>query len=55
MKEKVTSHYGDEEEEYKDPAKKPKLEKGVRNENKFGRVKNGRVVQIRIEMSNAIG
>ena len=44
VKEKSTGHLGYEEEEYKDPAKKPKLEKGGRNENNFGRVKNGRFI-----------
>ena len=44
MKETKTSHYGDKEEKYKEPVKKPKSEKGVRNGNAFGSDNNHKVI-----------
>ena len=44
VKEMATSHRGDEEEEDKEPAKKPKSEKGGRNGNAFGSANNYKVV-----------
>ena len=44
VKESKNSHSGDEEEEKKEPANNPKLEKGGRDGNAFGRANNGKVI-----------
>ena len=40
----ATGHLGDEEEEFKEPSKKPNSEKGVRNVNSFGRANNDKLI-----------
>ena len=44
MKYMATGHLGDEEEEFKEPSKKPNSEKGVRNVNSFGRANNDKLI-----------